>query len=1422
MSYWIFCLSTGIGLLLSGYSASGQTVLYPVITPADARFDNFPLNKGEGETTTLSVFQDKKGFIWCGTEFGCYRFDGIKYIRYGLGNSDSTLIGFSVNCIFEDSGGFIWAGTAGALNRIDMRSEIIDHFLPDTTDFASLNNTIRLINEDKTGLLWLITDRDIFTFDRKSEAFTRYPLDSMAWHSGYSAVVYETERFMEDKSGKIWIATDNGLYLFKHKENSWLRFFPGDTKGDAGKLFKVNCVKEDNDGNIWFGTETESLFRVSDSENGLYEKVKISLNNIKSLADITVTSVLPESKFRIWIFGNSTLIDYNPVTGESKSYVFSDQSFTFKWGTELRIDKIFRNHNGSLWLINIASGSVFRFDPVTEELSYYNVPRLIDFSCIQDKTGDFWFGAVGQNMFRLVTDSLPFMTRAIPNNDFADAGDKNRISQDERGDLWLALAEGVFKIRDPRVSSELKPEKLKIPSDTCEATSVFRDRKGSIWFGFNKGIVMKYNPEKNIIHKFKLPFGNLTDFLGVTVIISEDRSGNIWFATQNEGLFKLATGRNQIERSITLKDLSGNRSVKYLMDFLIDSNDEFWISTFDGLFRTDSEGKGIKNYTGFDGTGRTYGSFYVRIVEDNNRKIWVLNSLAGPYVYDKENDTFIKPVIPDITSEFGFSDMLFDKHGRLWFGIYGSIKCVDPETGATKDFKLPEKAGEIHSFLLNSGIKVFTVYNKLIVIPEEIPSNKFIPPVYLTSLFINEKEFNKVFPEAEFVTDLKKIDLKFDQNNLKFEFAALNYTHPELNRYKYFMKGIDKDTILAAPGATPEYKQMNPGRYKLWVTGSNNDGLWNPSGVTVDIHINPPWYQSVLAYILYIITIGWLITAYIKFRNYSLQKDKIRLESEVHSRTAELEIKNRQLAEADRLKTHFFTDISHEIRTPLSLIIGPLDTISKEEVMSDRMSGMVEIMKRNALRLMQLVNQLLDISRLDAGRMRINLAEDGIVKCLRIFVYEFLSVAESKQIKYIAELPEKEIITWFDRDKIEKIVSNLLSNAFKFTPTNGTIRCSINIVPRDKDKIQHILNIKVADTGPGIDKENLDRIFDRFFRVEGRNETKGHGTGIGLSLTRDFISLLHGEIRVNSIPGKGSEFLVSLPLGKEHLTNDEFTITRPEVKEVTKTGIINYTVSSRNDNKSKKDEGLVRVLVIEDNEDLRNFIKERLADQYQTLGAENGRTGINMAFTMMPDIIVTDILMPDIDGIKLCTQLKNDERTSHIPIIMLTAKATTDDKLEGLRSGADDYIVKPFIIDELKIRIANLLVIREKLKLKFLNIRIPETISEKPESVDEMFMQKVVRVINENITNFEFDVGILHERMGMSRMHLSRKLKVLTGLSPHVLIRNIRLEKAAGLLIKNAGNITKIAYSVGFSNASGFTKAFRDYFGVSPKKYSKQ
>ena len=1394
--------------------ASGQKILYPEMNPPSLRFENFQLYNGNGEPTTTCVYQDRKGFIWWGTEFGLYRFDGVKYRKFGIGRGDSMLLGYTVLSIFEDSEGNMWAGTYKALNRIDIKTGRVSHFIPDSTSGSGTANSIRLIREDRTGRIWLVTDRDIFTFNRKEEKFHRYTIDSLAWRSGHPAVVIETERFLEDSSGRIWIATDKGLYLFNQDSQRLEKIYPS-----SG----INCLAQDSTGNILIGTEKEGLLKYTNGKNGMIEKMVFDRSLVMRSHYRDISAVFPEAGGKLWIFSNSTLFQYNYNTGACISYLISDSTEDFrKWGKELRIDKIFRGKDGKIWLINQGMGQLFQFDQKIESLNYFTVPRYVEFSFIEDVTGGLWFASVAQNTFRLAVDSLPYMVCPVPNSGFAEICNIRRISEDRDGNLWLALTGGIFKIRNPDLNPALKLEKLHLPVAVPEPMSICIDSKNICWFGFRDNTILSYNPADKQFKGYCLPSAPPYEFEATTIGICEDARGNIWFGTQYHGIYKLPPGGKNIRHVVSFDQLSGGRTMSFLMDFNIHSDGTLWIATEDGIYSFDPSGGAVKNFSAYNGIDGGFGSFNSRLVSDNDQTLWVLNSLSGPLIYNADKDEFKRPAGFDATAEMGFTDLLIDKTERIWLAEYGMTTVMDRRTGKTRKFTVAEKAGEISSFLSRSGRIFYIVNNKLLAFPVVVPANRTIPPVYITEILVNGKAYDKLFPGSDNVTDLKKAELRSDQNNLKIEFAALNYTHPELNRYRYYMEGIDIDTVPVVPGLPAEYKQMPPGRYKFWVSGANNDGVWNPEGVSLDIRILAPWYRTALAIVLYIILFAALVTGYIRFRIYSLQKDRIRLDGEVKARTAELEIKNRQLAETDRIKTHFFTDISHEIRTPLSLIIGPLETLSDEISGNSRLSEMIGIMARNAQRLKQLVDQLLDISRLDGGKMKINLMEDDILKCLKILVYEFLSLAESKQIKYIVELPDTEFITWFDRDKIEKIVSNLLLNAFRYTPRNGTVNCFITTDRSAADCKMQFLNIRVIDSGPGILPENQERIFERFFRVEGRTESEGHGSGIGLSLARDLARLLHGDVSVSSNPGTGSEFRVSLPLGKDHLLPDEYVLIKSYKSEKNEPFIMPrpyYRGRSEAIRKVSAD-GTKKILVIEDNEDLRSFIRANLSGNYQVLGAENGRIGINMAFSMMPDIIVTDILMPDIDGISLCKQFKNDDRTSHIPVIMLTAKSTMTEKLEGLRSGADDYIVKPFQMDELKVRIANLLSLREK--MKYHPYPVSDTRNNAPLSIDEKFLAKVMKIIDENISNFSFDVGLLHERIGISRMHLTRKLKILTGLSPHLLIRNIRMEKAAELLSRNAGNITEVANSVGISNASGFSKAFREYFGVSPKKYSRQ
>jgi signal transduction histidine kinase/DNA-binding NarL/FixJ family response regulator len=552
----------------------------------------------------------------------------------------------------------------------------------------------------------------------------------------------------------------------------------------------------------------------------------------------------------------------------------------------------------------------------------------------------------------------------------------------------------------------------------------------------------------------------------------------------------------------------------------------------------------------------------------------------------------------------------------------------------------------------------------------------------------------------------------------------------------------------------------------------------------------------------------------------SLEQLRVGLEDMVKERTAELEQKNLQIMEMDQMKTRFFANISHEFRTPLTLILGPLEDILAKEEMKEKNRVIMERMHRSAARLLALINQLLDLSKLDAGSMKLELIESDVLRFLRVIFASFTPLAERKAIYYTCDLPNKPIVTTFDQDKIEKILYNLLSNAFKFTPDEGEINCTVKISKSNE------LQISVKDTGSGIPPEMIEKIFDRFYQVEGIPQGQAGGTGIGLSLTRELIQIQHGQIKINSGTGEGSEFIVSIPLGHNHLKKDEFVLKdETDVSEsfVTIHAILPGKFAEREEKPDDDDDDSIKpqILIVEDSEDVRSHIAEGLDDQYVLKMAENGQIGLEIGTETIPDLVITDLMMPEMDGVELCQKLKTDERTSHIPVIMLTAKASVENRLEGLETGADDYMTKPFNMDELRIRINNLIEQRKKLRERFSKDARLEPKDIAVTSPDEKFLNRTMAIIEENLGDCDFEVTILADEVGMSRMQLFRKLKALTNQTPSEFIRTIRLKRAARLMEKKFGNVAEITYEVGFNNLSYFAKCFKEMYGKSPSEYVK-
>jgi len=548
------------------------------------------------------------------------------------------------------------------------------------------------------------------------------------------------------------------------------------------------------------------------------------------------------------------------------------------------------------------------------------------------------------------------------------------------------------------------------------------------------------------------------------------------------------------------------------------------------------------------------------------------------------------------------------------------------------------------------------------------------------------------------------------------------------------------------------------------------------------------------------------------------------LEVKVRERTAELERKNYQIMEMDQMKTRFFANVSHEFRTPLTLILSPLENMLMKENLEENDRNNLEMMYRNAVRLLGLINQLLDLSKIDAGRLKVELIEYDIYKVLRLIARSFTPMAERKKIEYQVEIPDGELITYFDRDKLEKIITNLLTNAFKFTPEKGKVSCKIKFNDRKEGMIKNSLEIIVQDSGRGIPVEQLEKIFDRFYQVADTWKNGISGTGIGLSLTKELVTLQHGKIVVESKPDEGSRFIIKIPLGKDHLKEHEFEVKKlEEIKDdllIIKCRMHDYEgADEKSDNFISEDVDQPVVLIVEDNADVRQHIYENFEKEYLVKQAKNGKEGWEKAVALVPDLIISDVMMPEMNGVELCKKLKTDERTSHIPAVLLTARADVEDKIEGLETGADDYITKPFNIKELLTRSKNLIEQRKKLREKYTHQIDLEPGEINVKSADERFLKRALEIIEKNMGDCDFDVNNFYPEMNMSRMQLFRKLKALVNQTPSELIRNMRLKRAAQLMKQNFGNIAEVTYEVGFNNLSYFAKCFKEKFGILPSEF---
>ena len=1316
----------------------------------------------------------------------------------------------NVTCIAQDSQGFMWFGTEGGLVRYDGYKFKIYKYNPDDPESIS-DHHINSLFKDSKGTLWIgTTYAGLNRFDSKRDKFKSYKFDKN--DSTSISQNHFLDAIYEDQKGRLWIGTGHGLNQYDYEHDNFIRYTNTIVDSSGIRPEWVTCIFEDSKENFWLGTDGGGLI-LYDRETRKSIRFKRDPHNYNSISNDYISSIFEDDNGILW-------------AGTEDGY----DRFT------LLNDKIIFEHDRKDIPPTISSKRVFDLYKRRGSAKLIHANQTADFI---DNQGNIWISTAygGVKFYNSGQDVFQTYKYQLGESDGLKNSSVSAFHEENNGNIWIGVNHGGLHYYNRKKNNftyiPLDPQQPDNPFNE-KIMTIEEDSYGDLWIGTEGKGIYKINIKSNkSIHY--LPDINNPSSLHCPDIIAifEDGNKNIWIGTGGKGL-SLYDRKN--DAFVPFSEIYKH----YIRNFYEDSQNILWICASPGLIRLDLNSMKFTEYWPEPNEERTL--TYTCAFEDSRYNLWA-GSPYGLHLYDRKKDQFTSYFVKDGLPDNYIAGILEDDNGNLWLSTRRGISRFNPIKKTFTNYDVNDglqgpvfnnrayaklKTGE----LIFGGTEGFTLFH-----PDSVKDIVRFPPVVITDFQIFNKTMkpeNDNSPLQNEISHIKKITLKHFQHSISFEFAALDYISPKNNKYKYILEGFNKDWIETdADHRVATFTNLDPGKYVFRVIGANNKGIWNEEGVSIDVIIKPPWYQTIWAYILYI-----LFSASLVYLIWQAQLRRIHLRHELNMKKFEAD----KLQELDQMKSRFFANISHEIRTPLTLILGPLEQLISE-ASKDKWKNQLQIMSRNSRQLLRMINQLLDFSKAESGRMLLKAKEVNIVLLLKGMVYSFDSLAERKKITLTFKSEENVIPVYIDTDKLEKIMANLLSNAFKFTPESGEISVSVkNVIPAKagihrKDCIPHqmrddscnIIQISISDTGIGIAREHLDHIFDRYYQAEDNKEQTG--TGIGLALTKELVELHHGHIFVQSEPGKGSTFIVQFLSGKTHLSNDE--IIEDDTTEISEieTIPVGYESVSKNGeelsikildeekSKAKKDSPII--LIVEDTEDVRNYIKGFLESKYQIHEAQDGNDGYEKAKEIIPDLIVSDVMMPRMDGFQLCEKLKTDERTSHIPVILLTARASEGSKLKGLETGADDYIIKPFNSKELEIRIRNLIDQRQKLREQFTkDISLaPKDIS--VTSADERFLNRAIEIIENHMDEPEFGVEIFASEIALSHSQLYRKIHALTNQSPVEFIRILRLKRAASLLKREYGNVAEIAYEVGFTNPSYFAECFKKLFGKSPSEYAK-
>lgn len=1331
----------------------------------------FTTNMGLPSSMVNKVFQDKRGIIWIATDDGLTSYNGAKFTTYKQNrDKEFSLVSNYVKTIADDSKGNLYVGTLTGAQLYDFATDkFLDIVLLGFNNDTVPANVTTIIERRSGDILIGTSGYGVFRLDADRNSLVARPID-LPVSSTLINLIYE------DRNDYLWVGSGaSNQELVCIDANNQIK-----KKFDAEKAVwnSISSICEDTSGILYVGSLEKGLFRYD-------EKIE-NFQHILYSRD----SALPIKELYL--------------ANQNEIYIGTD-------GCGMKVYDIDERQ---------IKESNFQF-------ASFNINTSKIHSIVKDKVGNIWMGFYqkGVMLFPAITNEFRYIGRNSITNNIIGSNCVMSVFKDHEGALWVGTDnDGIYRIDSDYKKAKHYPSVRKPNSVPPTSMAIFEDSERNLWIGSYLNGMVKMDPKTgHCDYSYKL-VDHESNYTKNVYCFAEDKYKRLWIGTMGGGLYYMDLKTSNIVRCktpTTNEDFSEDSNVlqNQWVNCILVSNDKskLYIGTYDGMACLDIET--LSFVSTYKKNKLLSGRIIFSIYESHDGQIWA-GSSTGLIHFDPLTGNITEYTLKNGLPNNSISAIKGDNNDNLWISTnYGMAKlnmttknivCYYSGDGllGNEFTKGTAYVDEKNNEFVFGGVDGITYFN-----PERIVNPYQKPEVYITDFYINNVSVKKDVKSGKYtiidtsVMDAKEFHLSHYDNSFSIELSAMEFSNPERITYLYSFDGgawVNLQTGLNRLS----FNNLLPGKYTFSVRAKNYTSISDPK--TITIIISPAWYASVWAKIIYVL-IGLIILALLVMQARQRYRNHQKMLKHMHAE------------EINEAKLQFFMNISHEIRTPMSLIISPLRQLMNTDKDVERQKT-YRLINRNSERIISLINQLMDIRKIDKGQMLLKMKEVDIVSFINDLKYTSEYQAKRKNISFNFYSDFEEFKIWIDPKNFDKIILNVLSNAFKFTPENGTVNLYLRQGndPMASGAMKRFVEITVEDSGIGIEESEMEQIFERFYQIRNHLNNSNIGTGIGLHLVHSLVELHHGLIYVKNNEGKaGCHFVVRLPLGKDHLKPeeiDELQVYTPAM--VDKDFVDNWLIDDSEVEKTRTKTSY-RVLLVEDDEEIRKYICEALSDEFIMIESHNGKDALGKIQKKAPDLVISDVMMPEMDGLTLCRKIKQNIMLNHIPVVLLTAKNREEDNIEGLDTMADGYITKPFNINILRKTVQNLIKSRELLRNTFSgNQNVESQISKiEIESPDDKLLKRIMKVINQNISNQNLNVEMLANEVGISRVHLHRKLKELTNQSTRDLIRNVRLKQAALMFADKRHNVTEVANLTGFANVAYFSTAFKELYGISPTEY---